>query len=94
MDGTNKNTSPDSVEELKLLLAERRHHDALKAWKGVQPTHPRFEGARLLLAESLLSARPDIALTLLRAAVAYNPRSYKAARLLAHAYRLTATRKI
>ena len=76
----------EPVEVLKQSLADRKLPEAMAKWTNVPVSHPRFEGARLLLAESLLEFKPDFSLSLLKDAVAYNPKSFKAARLLAKAY--------
>ena len=80
--------STDPVDRLKDALAKREIDRAVGAWKDVSPDHPRYQGARLLLAESLLGASPAYARGLLVEAVAYNPNSTKALQLLARAHEI------
>jgi O-methyltransferase/8-demethyl-8-(2,3-dimethoxy-alpha-L-rhamnosyl)tetracenomycin-C 4'-O-methyltransferase len=79
-DDTNLSQS-DSVERLKAAVTARRFDDAVAAWSQVDPTHAKYEGARLLLAEALLGTDPALSRMLLEAAVAHNPSSVKALNL-------------
>jgi O-methyltransferase/8-demethyl-8-(2,3-dimethoxy-alpha-L-rhamnosyl)tetracenomycin-C 4'-O-methyltransferase len=86
MNPVSANADLDAVDRLKSFVAKRDFESAIAAFNHVEPGHPRYEGARLLLAETLLPVKPDIAARLLAEAVERNPRSTKALQLSARAY--------